>query len=189
MPQQKQPLPRSAPSQNLRWQKPNPVHHANLAIQMLAAALNHRAPKYVEQSAVMMFGILPENHSARVAKSQVDHVAVMKMNVQLAHLASTTTKHHRVHHVLAVMTQHRLAHHAHTEMKRQVVPVVMTQRHIAPEVTCHRFAHHELVAMKYQLAHRASTTTMLQFVHRALSAKKFMHRSLVCCAKKFQLNA
>jgi hypothetical protein len=74
-------------------------------------------------------------------------------------------------------------------MKRQVVPVAMTQRHIAPEVTCHRFAHHELVAMMHQLAHRASTTTMLRFVHHALSAKKFMHRSLVCHAKKFQLNA
>ena len=109
MPQQKQPLPRSAPSQNLRWQKPNPVHHANLAIQMLAAALNHRAPKYVEQSAVMMFGILPENHSARVAKSQEElevPAIVTKKNVQLAHRASTTMK-------------HQLAHHAHVVMMHQ----------------------------------------------------------------------
>jgi hypothetical protein len=106
MPQQKQPLPKSAPSQNLRWQKPNPVHHANHAIQMLAAALNHRAPKYVAQSAVMMFGILPENHSVRVAKSQAELVVVMKTTVQLAHLANTTTKHQLAHHE-PVATMHR----------------------------------------------------------------------------------
>jgi hypothetical protein len=64
-------------------------------------------------------------------------------------------------------------------MKRQVAPVVMIS--IA--------AHREHVAMMHQHAHPASTTTMLQFVHHALSVKKFMHRSLVCHAKKFQLNA
>jgi hypothetical protein len=116
MPQQKQPLPKSAPSQNLRWQKPNPVHHANLAIQMLAAAPNHRALKYAEQSAVMMFGILPANRSARVAKNQqvlAQLVIVMKMTVQLAHHASTTTTHRLAHRAPAAM------------MRRQVVVVVM----------------------------------------------------------------
>jgi hypothetical protein len=106
MPQQKLPLPRSAPSQNLRWQKPNPVHHANRAIQMHVVALNHRALKYAEQSAVMMFGILPENPSARVAKSQAElevPVIVMKMNAQLAHRVSTTTKHQLAPHALDVM--------------------------------------------------------------------------------------
>ncbi|NCX79913.1 MAG: hypothetical protein EBW96_08455, partial [Actinobacteria bacterium] len=96
MPQQKLQQPRSALSQNPRWLKPNLAHLVNLAIQRLAAALNHRAPKYVEQSEVMMFGILPENHSARVAKSHQALVApatVTKMIVQLAHRASTTMKH------------------------------------------------------------------------------------------------
>jgi hypothetical protein len=70
---------------------------------MPVVAPNHRAPKYVAQNAAMMFGILPVNHSERVAKNQADHVAVMKMNVQHAHPASTTTKHPHAHHAHVVM--------------------------------------------------------------------------------------
>jgi hypothetical protein len=104
--QQKQLLPRSVPSQNLRWQKPNRVHHANHAIQMPVAALNHRALKYAAQSAVMTFGILPENHSARVAKSQAElevPAIDMKRIAQLARRASTTTKHQLGHHAPVAM--------------------------------------------------------------------------------------
>jgi hypothetical protein len=65
-------------------------------------------------------------------------------------------------------------------MKRQVVPVVTisTAAHLALAVM-----------MQHRLAHRASTKTKRQFVPHALSVKKFMHRSLVCHAKKFQQNA
>jgi hypothetical protein len=64
-------------------------------------------------------------------------------------------------------------------MKRQVVPVVMIS--IA--------AHREHVVTKHPPALHVNTTTMLQFAHLALSAKKYMHQSLVYHAKKFQLNA
>jgi hypothetical protein len=97
-------LPRSVPSQIPRWQRPNLAHLVNHAIQMLVAAPNHRAPKYVAQSAVMMFGILPENHSVRVAKSQAELVVVMKTTVQLAHLANTTTKLRLAHRAPVAMT-------------------------------------------------------------------------------------
>jgi hypothetical protein len=103
---QKQLLPRSAPSQNLRWQKPNPEHLANLVTQMLVVAPNLHALKFVAPSAVMMFGILRANHNVRVAKSQPELallVTVMKMTVQLAHLVSTTTTHLHARHVLAAM--------------------------------------------------------------------------------------
>ena len=133
---QKQLLPRSAPSQNLRWQKPNPVHLANHAIQMLAAALNHRAPKYEAPSAVMMFGILRANHNARVAKNQPElaqHAVVTKMIVQPAH-------------------------HVHIKMKPQPVlrvHAVMMQRQAAPVAMKRQLVHLVSTTTKLQLAHRA----------------------------------
>jgi hypothetical protein len=116
---QKQLLPRSAPSQNLRWQKPNPEHLANLVTQMLVVAPNLHALKFVAPSAVMMFGILRANHNVRVAKSQPELallVTVMKMTVQLAHLANTTTKLRLAHHAPVVTTHHQVAHHVHIKM-------------------------------------------------------------------------
>jgi hypothetical protein len=182
---------------------------------MLVAEPNHRALKYVEPSAVMMFGILPANHNARVAKSQAELVVAMKMTVQLAHRASTTTKHRPAHHARVV------------KMRRQVVPVVMTHQPVVQHVliekkhlpahrasttmthrhalhahavmmhhqvvlvamTLHRLVRHVHIKMKHLPALHVNTTTMLQFAHLALSAKKFMHRSLVCHAKRFRLNA
>jgi len=129
---QKQLLPRSAPSQNLRWQKPNPVHLANLATQMPAVALNLRALKFAAPSAVMMFGILRANHNVRVAKSQPElalHVVATKMNVQHAHLVNTTTKHQLAHRVPVAMMHQLVVHHVHIKMKHQRarrVPVAMT---------------------------------------------------------------
>jgi len=117
---QKQLLPRSAPSQNLRWQKPNPEHLANLVTQMLVVAPNLHALKFVAPSAVMMFGILRANHNVRVAKSQPELallVTVMKMTVQLARLVSTTTKHLRAHHAPVVTMHHQVVHHVHIKMK------------------------------------------------------------------------
>ena len=124
MPQRKLLLPRSAPSQNLRWQKPNPVHLANLATQMPAVAPNLHALKFVAPSAVMMFGILRANHNVRVAKSQPELAllaTVMKMTVQLARRVSTTTKHLRAHHAPAVTMRHQVVHHVHIKMKLQHV--------------------------------------------------------------------
>jgi hypothetical protein len=82
------------------------VHLANRATQMPAAEQNHRALKYAAQSAVMTFGILPENHSARVAKSQAElevPAIDMKRIAQLARRASTTTKHQLGHHAPVAM--------------------------------------------------------------------------------------
>ena len=117
---QKQLLPRSALSQNLRWQKPNPVRLANHAIQMHAAEPNLHALKFVAPSAAMMFGILQANHNAKVAKSQPElalSVTVMKTIAQLAHLVNTTTKHLRAHHALVVTMHHQVVHHVHIKMK------------------------------------------------------------------------
>ena len=117
---QKQLLPRSAPSQNLRWQKPNPVHLANHATQMPVVAPNFHALKFVAPSAAMMFGILRANHNVRVAKSQPELAllaTVMKMTVQLAHRVSTTTKHLRAHHAPVVTMHHQVVHHVHIKMK------------------------------------------------------------------------
>ena len=107
--QQNQLLPRSALNQNLRWQKPNPVHLVNHATQMPAVGPNLHVLKFVAPSAVMMFGILRANHNARVAKSQPELAllaTVMKMTVQLAHRVSTTTKHLRAHHAPVVTQSH-----------------------------------------------------------------------------------
>jgi hypothetical protein len=117
--QQKQLLPRSALSQNPRWQKPNPVHLVNHATQMPAAEQNLHGLKFVAPSAVTMFGILRANHNARVAKNQVDHVAVTKTIAQLAHHVSTTTKHRLVHLAPVVMMHLQVVHHVHIEMKLQ----------------------------------------------------------------------
>ena len=125
---QKQLLPRSAPSQNLRWQKPNPVHLANLATQMPVVAPNLRARKFAALSAAMMFGILRANHNVRVAKSQPELAllaTVMKMTVQLARLVSTTTKHLRAHHAPVVTMHHQVVHHVHIKMKLQHVHHVL----------------------------------------------------------------
>jgi hypothetical protein len=116
---QKRLLPRSALSQNLRQQKPNPAHLANHATQMPAAELNRRGLKFVVLSAAMMFGILRANHNARVAKSQLEHVphaVVLKMIAQHARHANTTTRHRLAHHVPVVMMQ-QVVHHVHIEMK------------------------------------------------------------------------
>jgi hypothetical protein len=112
-------LLKSAPSQNLRWQRQNLALHVNRATQMLVVAPNRRVPKYGELSAVMMFGILPANHNARVAKSQLGlaaHAIDMKTIVQLVHHANITTKHQVAHHA-PVVTKLLLARHASTTTK------------------------------------------------------------------------
>jgi hypothetical protein len=139
----------------------------------------------------MMFGIPPENHSVRVAKSHQVHVVlaiVMKTIAQLVRHASTTTKHQLVHRALAAMmqrqvapvvTKHHPAHHVHIEMKPQVVHAAMIL------IAVHR----ALVVTKHHPVRRASTTMTHQFAHHALSAMKFMHLSRACHARKLQLNA
>jgi hypothetical protein len=134
---------------------------------MPVAALNHRAPKFAELSAVMMFGILPENHSARVAKSQPELAVAMKTTVQLALHVSTTKK-------------HQPAHHA---------PVVMMRHQVVPVVTMLRLVPHVHIEMKLQLAHLANTTTKHPFAHHEQSVTKFMHQSLDCHARRQQLSA
>jgi ABC-type molybdate transport system ATPase subunit len=128
---QKQLLPRSAPSQNLRWQRLNPAHLANHATQTPAAELNLHALKFVAPSAAMMFGILQANHNARVAKSQPElalRATDMKMTAQPARHVSTTTKHRLAHRAHVVKMHQLVVHHVHIEMKLQ-------HAHLAPRVT------------------------------------------------------
>jgi hypothetical protein len=153
----------------------------------------------------MMFGILPANHNARVAKSHPGLAVlaiVMKMSAQLARHANITTK-------------HQVAHHAHVEttLRQQVGDAAMKlqpERHVHIETTLqlvrhagttmtHQLAHHArvvmmrqqvvLVATTFQLVRHAGTTMMRRYVRHEQSAKKYMHRNLGCLAKKFQLSA
>jgi hypothetical protein len=164
--QQKLPLPRSVPSQIPRLQKLNPARRVNRVIQMLVAGLNRHAPKFVELSGVMMFGILPENHNARVAKNQPELAVVMKMTAQHAHHANITTK-------------HRPAHHA---------PVAMMRHQVVPVVTKHQLARLANTTTKHQPAQLVPIEMKHQRVLHAQNAKKFMHQSRSCLARKFQLN-
>jgi hypothetical protein len=175
---------------------------------MPVVALNHRAPKFGEPSAAMMFGILPVNRNAKVAKSHQELAVpgiVMKMSGQLALRASTATKHQVVRHAPVVMMHHQVVHHVHIKMKLQLAHhalAAMMQRQVARVVMMHQPAHLVNTTMRPLHEHHASVVTMHQQVvhhehikmkhlsaHLALSAKKFMHQSLVCHAKRFQLIA
>ena len=183
---------------------------------MRVAALNPRAPKFVAPNGVMTFGILPGNHSARVAKSQPEPAVDTKTIVPLAHRASTTTKlqfaprahvvtmHHQVvpaammHqqlvHLVLTKTKHQPVHHVHIEMKPQLAPraSTTTKHRLAPRahvVMMHQqLVRHVLTKTKLQLARLVHIKTKHQLAHRALSAMKCMRQSRACLARRLQLS-